>query len=329
MTMNEQPRTRARAVLTRTHDAKRWAAAVAGAGAAVTLLAIVVFVWTPWGQRVDDLMLRSVIVNEHGPGFTVDRALVIVNEAALAVVIGGCILLAVIRRRFDLGVGALLVGLGPVATSLLLRYQLVPRPDFGFGALGMDNTSPSGHAAVAAGLGLAMVMATPMRWRFWATVIGSLWTGWVAMGLVVSHNHRPGDMLASLGVAALWAGIAVGVASRVARTHAVQSSLSAYREAASAGTGLGALSARAAARADAPSSHRALRVDAAPYGLTLLFLAGVAAEALIAVLFVSWGVEVGRSFSGFLLGLTALAVIGLLVALLIGGTSRAVEKYLG
>ena len=72
-----------------------------------------------------------------------------------------CVTLALIRRRFDLALGAAALIGGANVTTQILKYDLFTRPDLSLG----PNSLPSGHTTVALSIALAAVIVAPSAWR--------------------------------------------------------------------------------------------------------------------------------------------------------------------
>ncbi|WP_050346571.1 phosphatase PAP2 family protein [Arsenicicoccus sp. oral taxon 190] len=302
------------AVLAELHGhARRWSLALAVTGFAVLLLAMVWNVLTPWGQRLDQKAFASIAITDTFRYQHLGTVLGPVEVRMLGVAFAVCAVLALIRRRLDLAAAALVVVVGANATAYLTRVLLVPRPDYGVGDLGPLNSAPSGHAVAAASIAIAIVLVTPMTMRFWVTFAAALWAAWVSLGVVVVRMNRPGDVIAALAVVAMWAGLGVGVAAVLAGRPRLRRALREFRRQV---RGLGW------------QRERERRVASAPYGLTLLVLSGLSAVMVMGVLLVSWGVGVIATPLGILLGIGSLLTVGALVGVLVGATSRAVEKYL-
>jgi membrane-associated phospholipid phosphatase len=123
-----------------------------------------------------------------------------------SVVVGAVIvaLLAVARGRIRRAAAAVaVVGLS-VATAEALKHWL-PTPD------GRPPTFPSGHVAVAASLGLALVLAVPPVLRPLAALAGAAWAAGIGLAVVVRAWHYPSDVVAAFAIAGFWASAAAAV----------------------------------------------------------------------------------------------------------------------
>jgi len=124
------------------------------------------------------------------------------------------LLYRVIRdRHFLRAVVAILACAAALASTQLLKHDVLIRPDFNFGTTG--NSFPSGHTtAAAAAMGLMYVISPPklrpvvqpIAWLF-ATITGvaTLVCGW----------HRPSDIAAGFLVAAFWMVLASAILQRI------------------------------------------------------------------------------------------------------------------
>jgi membrane-associated phospholipid phosphatase len=162
-----------------------------------------VFVRTTEGQRLDQVALdhlgRSTDSRE-----TVSTVLDIITIGGMALVLAACVLIALVRRRWSLAVGAVvLVGTANLATEVL-KHQILTRPDLGYG---QTNSFPSGHTTVVASITMAALLVVPRGARWLVAVVGSVSVAVTGVGTVVAGWHRPADV-----VAALFVSLAVGTA---------------------------------------------------------------------------------------------------------------------
>ncbi|MBB4682847.1 phosphatase PAP2 family protein [Amycolatopsis jiangsuensis] len=192
------------------------AAAAAGFAAAFAL-AYVLFVRTASGQQAEDGVVHSA---QSAGRSTVDWAQPL-RQVDLVVVLGGTglvvLLLALVRRRFALGVTALVLLLAPLAAAQLLKLYVLVRPDVtdGSGAPG-HNSFPSGHVSAAAAVLFALAVVLPARLRTWVLAAGVPCVAWVAAATVALGWHRLSDTVggALLVAAVVCTGAAVVSARR-------------------------------------------------------------------------------------------------------------------
>lgn len=205
-----------------TDDITLWGRTVAVL-AAVGLSVCVLLVVTPWGQRLDDAPLR--LVGLYYPNaWHVNIALSHIKPTTMAMVTAAVCLMALVRRRTDTAVGALVALVGANLTTLVVKSWLLPRPDYGVVSPGIDagNTSPSGHTTAAMSFAVAVLLTSPRQVSYVATALASAAVTFAGVGMVLVHAHRPGDVVAGLCVGLVWAGAAVAVTHRLRRRHGVQ-----------------------------------------------------------------------------------------------------------
>ena len=112
-----------------------------------------------------------------------------------------CVTLALVRRRFDLALGAVTLIGGANVTTQLLKYDLFTRPDLSSG----PNSLPSGHTTVALSIALAAVIVAPSALRSTVAIGGSAAAALVGVATVLGRWHRPSDVIAATFVCVMWA----------------------------------------------------------------------------------------------------------------------------
>ncbi|WP_033294616.1 phosphatase PAP2 family protein [Amycolatopsis jejuensis] len=197
----------------------RTAVLIAAAGGFTVAFAVayLLFVRTAGGQLAENGVVRTA---QTLRGATVEWAEPLTGLDLVAV-LGGAgvviVLLAVVRRRFALGVTALVLFLLPLAAAQLLKIYLLDRPDIGSAGGGPSHNSfPSGHVTAATAVLLALAVVLPARFRTWVLAVGAPGVAWVAAATVALSWHRLSDTVGgSLLVAAVvCAGAAVVSARR-------------------------------------------------------------------------------------------------------------------
>jgi len=124
------------------------------------------------------------------------------SAGAVGLSLLACVTLALVRRRLDLALGALVAIGGANLTTRMLKYDLFPRFDLGQGPIGR---LPSGHTTVALSIALAAVIVAPSAWR-WAVAMGvSATATLVGVALVLGRFHRISDVIAAVFVCVGWA----------------------------------------------------------------------------------------------------------------------------
>ena len=155
---------------------------------------------TPRGLRLDRAAADAV----SSPRLVLDRlydGLTLVSVGSVAVSLLVCVALAVVQRRFDLALGAVVVIGGADLTTQILKKGLFPSLDLGHG----PNSLPSGHTTVALSIALAAVIVAPSAWRSTVAIGVSATASLVGVALVLGRWHRPSDVLAATFVCLVWA----------------------------------------------------------------------------------------------------------------------------
>jgi membrane-associated phospholipid phosphatase len=124
-----------------------------------------------------------------------------------------CVTLALVRRRSDLALGAVVLIGGANVTTQLLKYDLFSRPGLSPG----PNSLPSGHTTVALSIALATVMVAPPAWRYTVSIMVSATATLVGVATVLGRWHRPSDVIAATFVCVVWAALGLLAAALVWR----------------------------------------------------------------------------------------------------------------
>lgn len=151
-----------------------------------------------------------------------------VSIGSTAIVLLGCIGLALVRRRYAAAVGAVAIVAGANVTTQVLKRLVIDRADFGYLSV---PSLPSGHTTVVVSLALAALLITPHATRFAITFVGSILTTLVGASTIVAGWHRPADVLAALLVTLAWGALVTlglsirraGVYQAGASTHSLLS----------------------------------------------------------------------------------------------------------
>jgi PAP2 superfamily len=122
-----------------------------------------------------------------------------------------CVTLALMRRRLDLALGAVVLIGGANVTTQILKHHLFTRLDLSLG----PNSLPSGHMTVALSIALAAVIVAPSAWRstvaMWVSATATL----VGVATVLGRWHRPSDVIAATFVCLGWAAAGLLVAALI------------------------------------------------------------------------------------------------------------------
>lgn len=153
----------------------------------------------------DDLALYRDVSGTAAPGIKAagTRALRTIDATSLVVAAVALAAFAGLRRRFAHAAAAVGVIVLSVGSVELLKRGL---PHIaGAVPAGRAPTFPSGHTAVAASVGFALVFAVPPVLRPAAALVGASYAAGIGLSLVVVGAHEPSDVVASLFVCAFWA----------------------------------------------------------------------------------------------------------------------------
>ncbi len=134
-----------------------------------------------------------------------------VSVGSVALSLLACVLLALVRSRLDLALGALVVIGGANLTTQILKYDLFPRINLGQG----PDRLPSGHTTVALSIALAAVIVAPSAWRSTVAIGVSATATLVGVALVLGRWHRPSDVIAATFVCVVWAAVGLLTAALV------------------------------------------------------------------------------------------------------------------
>jgi len=134
-----------------------------------------------------------------------------VSVGSVAISLLVCVTLAVMRRRFDLALGAVVIIGGADLTTQILKNDLFRRVDVGQGS----NSLPSGHTTVALSIALAAVTVAPSAWRSMVAIGVSATAALVGVALVLGRWHRPSDVIAATFVCVVWAAVGLLAAALV------------------------------------------------------------------------------------------------------------------
>lgn len=160
-----------------------------------------VAVGTRSGQARDDSAMHVVSAGAEALQ-QLHSYLGIISIGTTALALAGCVVLAVIRGRFAVAIGAVVLVAGSDITTQILKTQIFDRPDFGFGAI---RSYPSGHTTVAMSSVLAAVLVAPPLFRPLVIVAGSFAATLVGTSTIVGGWHRPSDVIGAILVSLAWA----------------------------------------------------------------------------------------------------------------------------
>ncbi len=177
-----------------------------GAGISVLLLHAV-FVGTEPGQRLDDAGRRLLPSGVLAPADQASQRLLdTISVSSLALLGIGIMLVAVLRDRLRLAIGAGAMVLGANLTTQWAKATF-DHPDLveGFGTT--PGSFPSGHVTVAASLAFALVLVAPPTVRWPAAFVGFAYAAAVGVAVLALGWHRPSDVVGAYCVVVAWTGL--------------------------------------------------------------------------------------------------------------------------
>lgn len=192
--------------------------------AAAAALVCAAFVWTRSGQELDRALLpapqrRGYLLNT---AFSEPASVVLGffgDTTTIAALFAVVLLAGVVTGRAAAGFAGLLVaGCSAALTSGL--KAVVVRPDFDDAGSMAHNSFPSGHAGVAAGLLLGLLLAVPPRARWWIAAPGAAGVSVVGAATMAAGWHRLSDVLAAVLLACAVCCTAAAVLPETGRSHA-------------------------------------------------------------------------------------------------------------
>ncbi len=160
-----------------------------------------VAVRTEAGQRRDESAMNTVSAGAEAlQQLHSYLGIITIGTTALALV--GCVVLALMRGRYAVAIGAVVLVAGSDITTQILKNQIFDRPDFGFRTI---SSFPSGHTTVAMSSVLAAVLVAPPLLRPLAIAAGSFAATLVGTSTIVGAWHRPSDVIGAILVSLAWA----------------------------------------------------------------------------------------------------------------------------
>ncbi len=162
------------------------------------------------GQMLDTVALYGNSLGRRTVDAPLDGALNAISTVSLILVLIVIAVVAVVRRRFALAIMSAVVVVGSAATTYLLKYYLIMRPEFGVDPdrSGAGNSFPSGHATVAAAFAIGLMLVLPPAARGLASIIGASYAAVVGIATLSSGWHRLSDVIAAYLIASGWAAFA-------------------------------------------------------------------------------------------------------------------------
>jgi membrane-associated phospholipid phosphatase len=182
-------------------------AALAIACALALVVAYTVFVRTHAGQRIDEAALNGRLGSMHARA-AADQLLTTISVGSLALGLALLAGQALLRRRLALAIVAVVVVVGALALTEVLKHLVLPRPQLVATAID-ENSFPSGHTTTAFAVGIAAALAAPPRWRRTVAAGALLYGTAIGVATIAAGWHRPSDVAGALLVVTGWAAAVV------------------------------------------------------------------------------------------------------------------------
>jgi len=175
--------------------------------AALFVAVYLVFVRSYIGQVIDE---RAFAGADAWKGSVIEFAHSFLDALPVASVIIGAVvalLIVLVRRNWLVFVVAVGAAVAANVSTQVLKYTVLSRPEKGVD-VGLANSLPSGHTAVAASAALVVFLLSAPRYRPLAAVVGSLFAIAAGASTLVEQWHRPSDVVAGMLVVAFWGCVA-------------------------------------------------------------------------------------------------------------------------
>ncbi|WP_378096841.1 phosphatase PAP2 family protein [Cellulomonas sp. T2.31MG-18] len=195
---------------------RRRAALVAWSVAAVSAVGVWllwrVFVDTVAGQQVERLAFDGARFGQTHLWSTAHGVLDVVSTWFIAAALAVSVVVALVRRRWELAVQVAVLVIGANGTTRLLKLVVLQRPHLQPGT--GDNTLPSGHTTAAASVSAALLFVVPPRARPWVAGLGGAYTAATGVSTLIGRWHRPSDAVAATLVVLAWTAVACALSTR-------------------------------------------------------------------------------------------------------------------
>lgn len=168
----------------------------------LTMGGYLLFVGTRWGQNLD----YATFLGHHAiyPGYIgwSSRLMHLVDPITLLVAVIGIAGIATVRRRYLLGLVALIAIFCALVGTISFKKHL-PRPDVGGPVLHesenlINESYPSGHTTFAAVILLAFILVSSPRWRPWVASFAGFIITLFGFGVIFVGGHRPADPIGAI-----------------------------------------------------------------------------------------------------------------------------------
>ncbi len=203
-----------------------WLAMLTSVNAVLLLVVVHYGLGTIRGQMLDTVALTGNWVGRARIDAPLNTALNAVSVVSLVLALVAVGLIALARRRYSLAVMAVVLVIGSVATTYLLKTYVLARTDFGVDPerAVAGNSLPSGHATAAAAFAVGLVLVLPPASRGVASLLGATYAAVVGIATLSAGWHRPSDVIASYLIVGGWAAAAGLLLTVVQRPSAIVTS---------------------------------------------------------------------------------------------------------
>lgn len=189
-----------------------FAAIFAGLAVALTRIALA----TVHGQNFDAASRFALSRGKHLFRGADAVALGSISMKALVALTVAVFLVALLRRRWQLGARVFVLVAGANLSTQVLKHWVLQRPDLGVDYAGLANSLPSGHSTVAMSAALGIMLVAPLRARSMAAFLGWATASFVGVSVMLNEWHRLSDVLVAFLVAGIW-GVLLAPRERVGR----------------------------------------------------------------------------------------------------------------
>lgn len=181
-----------------------WRLAFAATFATLTAATVRLALATVRGQNLDAATRFALSRGKHLFRGADAVALGSISMKALLGLCAAVFLVALLRRRWQLGARVFVLVVGANLSTQVLKHWVLTRPNLGVDYAGLANSLPSGHSTVAMTAALGILMVAPVRARSAAAFLGWAMASFVGVSVMLNEWHRLADVLTAFLVAGIW-----------------------------------------------------------------------------------------------------------------------------
>lgn len=156
------------------------------------------------GQNLDAATRFALSRGKHLFRGADAMALGSISMKALLSLCAAVFLIALLRRRWQLGARVFVLVVGANLSTQVLKHWVLSRPNLGVDYAGLANSLPSGHSTVAMSAALGILLVAPVRARSIAAFLGWTMASFVGVSVMLNEWHRLADVLTAFLVAGIW-----------------------------------------------------------------------------------------------------------------------------